>query len=131
MNFLIDVVRLSQSDKDSLIKIKRKTGVDSWNVLCRWSLTIALAQSNAVYTKTLEKRDSIEIKWDTFAGKYEPFYLGLLQICYLKYTRRHSELSPNEFFHSALSKGISILFRKVSQLGVFAFTDPNVFEDNS
>jgi DNA sulfur modification protein DndE len=123
MKFPIEVVRLSQSDKDLLTKIKRKTGVDSWNVLCRWALTVALAQPNAVYVKCPEKRDSVEIKWDTFAGKNNSIYRGILLVQYSEYNQHSSELSMNDFFHSALSKGISILYRKASQIGVLVFTD--------
>jgi DNA sulfur modification protein DndE len=123
MKFPIEVVRLSQSDKDLLTKIKRKTGVDSWNVLCRWALTVALAQPNAVYVKSPEKRDSIEIKWDTFAGKNSSLYRGILLVHYSEYKQHSSELSMNDFFHSALSKGINILYRKASQIGILIFAD--------
>jgi len=123
MNFPIEVVRLSQSDKDLLTKIKRKTGVDSWNVLCRWALTVALAQPNAIYVKSPEKRDSVEIKWDTFTGKNSSLYQGILLVQYSEYNQRSSELSLNDFFHSVLSKGISILYRKASQVGILVFTD--------
>lgn len=123
MKFPIEVVRLSQSDKDLLTKIKRKTGVDSWNVLCRWALTVALAQPNAVYVKSPEKRDSIEIKWDTFAGKNSSLYRGILLVQYSEYKQHSSELSMNDFFHSALSKGINILYRKASQIGILVFAD--------
>ena len=128
MNFPIEVVRLSQSDKDLLSKIKRKTGVDSWNVLCRWALTVALAQPNAVYVKGPEKRDSVEIKWDTFAGKNNSIYRGILLVKYSEYNQHSSVLSLNDFFHSALSKGISILYRKASQVGVLLFSDLRFFK---
>ena len=31
--------KLSQPEKDRLIRIKAKTGIQNWNVLCRWALS--------------------------------------------------------------------------------------------
>ena len=33
----IEHIRLSQHAKDQLIKLKRVTGIDHWNELCRWA----------------------------------------------------------------------------------------------
>ncbi|WP_435947067.1 DndE family protein [Dryocola sp. BD586] len=32
----IDNVRLSEKAKQQLITLKRRTGIENWNVLCRW-----------------------------------------------------------------------------------------------
>ena len=37
----IDHIRLSQQAKDQLIKLKRVTGIEHWNVLCRWALCVS------------------------------------------------------------------------------------------
>ena len=36
--------KLSQPEKDRLIRIKAKTGIQNWNVLCRWALCWSLAE---------------------------------------------------------------------------------------
>ena len=38
--------KLSQPEKDRLIRIKAKTGIQNWNVLCRWALCWSLAESS-------------------------------------------------------------------------------------
>ena len=32
---ILDNIRLSQKAKDQLIRLKRHTGIEHWNVLCR------------------------------------------------------------------------------------------------
>jgi len=39
----IDRIRLSQTAKDQLTKLKRITKIDQWNILCRWAF-VALAE---------------------------------------------------------------------------------------
>ena len=36
--------KLSQPEKDRLIRIKAKTGIQNWNVLCRWALCWSLSE---------------------------------------------------------------------------------------
>ena len=40
----VERVRLSQTAKDQLTKLKRQTRIDRWNVLCRWALCRSLAE---------------------------------------------------------------------------------------
>ena len=34
----VEHIRLSKQAKNQLIKLKRVTGIEHWNVLCRWAL---------------------------------------------------------------------------------------------
>ncbi len=40
----LDRVRISQAAKDQLIKLKRVTKIDQWNILCRWAFCRSLAE---------------------------------------------------------------------------------------
>ncbi|EAX0453961.1 DUF1832 domain-containing protein, partial [Salmonella enterica] len=40
----IEHVRLSEKAKQQLITLKRRTGIDNWNVLCRWAFCLSLAE---------------------------------------------------------------------------------------
>ena len=42
----IDHIRFSQQAKDQLIKFKRVTGIEHWNILCRWALCVSLAEDS-------------------------------------------------------------------------------------
>lgn len=35
---IIKQVRVSQQAKDQLSRLKAKTGIKNWNILCRWAL---------------------------------------------------------------------------------------------
>lgn len=41
---IIKQVRLSQQAKDQLSRLKGKTGIKNWNILCRWALCYSLAE---------------------------------------------------------------------------------------
>jgi len=43
----VDHMRLSQQAKDQLIKLKRNTGIEHWNVLRRWAFCLSLAEPGA------------------------------------------------------------------------------------
>ena len=51
---IIKQVRLSQQAKDQLSRLKAKTGIKNWNILCRWALTYSLSE-NTVPTEALVK----------------------------------------------------------------------------
>ena len=37
-------IRLSQQAKDQLSRLKGKTGIKNWNILCRWALCYSLSE---------------------------------------------------------------------------------------
>ena len=39
---MIETVRTSEKGKTQLITLKRRTGIQNWNVLCRWAFCISL-----------------------------------------------------------------------------------------
>lgn len=41
---IIKQVRLSQQAKDQLSRLKGKTGIKNWNILCRWALCYSLSE---------------------------------------------------------------------------------------
>lgn len=64
----IENVRLSQQARDQLITLKRRTGVQHWNVLCRWALCRSLAESAPPPLVRLTLDSSVEMSWRTFGG---------------------------------------------------------------
>ena len=41
---IIKQVKVSQQAKDQLSRLKGKTGIKNWNVLCRWALCYSLSE---------------------------------------------------------------------------------------
>jgi len=74
----IETVRVSKEGKDLLVVLKRRTGVTTWNVLCRWALCTSLAEDTRPRNVRQSAEGGIEIAWKTFAGEYDEIYLALL-----------------------------------------------------
>lgn len=75
----IEHIKLSQQGKDQLIKLKRVTGIEHWNVLCRWALCISLAENSVPPSKKIPADSNVEISWKVFGGRYADVYLALLK----------------------------------------------------
>ena len=40
----IEQIRLSNQGKDQLIRLKTKTGITQWNILCRWAFCLSMRE---------------------------------------------------------------------------------------
>ncbi|ONK12581.1 DNA sulfur modification protein DndE [Streptomyces sp. MP131-18] len=75
----LDTIRLSQTARDQLIRLKRTTGIKNWNVLCRWALVVSLRDSSTPLVKEIVTDSNVEMDWRTFAGTHAHVYLALLK----------------------------------------------------
>jgi DNA sulfur modification protein DndE len=78
MTYILDRVKLSAAAKQQLITLKRKTGIEHYNVLCRHALCASLANVATAPDETYQYLGGIEIDWRVFAGDAEATYLNLL-----------------------------------------------------
>ena len=76
---MIAIVYLSQKEKDQLIKIKRATGIQNWNILCRWALCLSLSDKAQPPTVETTGDHAIEMTWKVFGGQDDEIYLALLK----------------------------------------------------
>ena len=63
-------IRLDQAAKDQLIRLKRRTGIKQWNILCRWALARSLSESAVPSRTEIRSPWAIEIDWNTFSGEH-------------------------------------------------------------
>lgn len=75
---LIDNIRLGQQSRDQLIRLKRLTGIENWNVLCRWAICLSIADRNPPPRVKLSGEAAVDISWKTFAGEHADIYVALL-----------------------------------------------------
>ncbi|MFT3821697.1 MAG: DNA sulfur modification protein DndE [Rubrivivax sp.] len=75
---MIDRVRLSAAARQQLITLKRRTGIEHYNVICRHALCASLANPSPVPPEKHQMSAGIEIDWKVFAGSAEDTYLNLL-----------------------------------------------------
>lgn len=74
----IENIRLPQQSKDQLSRLKRITGIEQWNILCRWALALSLAEKNDPAQKRPATDSSIDINWKTFSGDKGAIYYALM-----------------------------------------------------
>jgi len=106
----VETIRLSKSDRDRLNKIKRNTGLESWNTICRLALLLGLHARESATISSHEKRDAIEIKWDTFAGRWANIYAGLILLSHSKLPQKN-KITLSEYTHTRIEHGILIMIK--------------------
>ena len=117
----IEHIRLSQRGKEQLIKLKRGTGIENWNILCRWALCISLAERSVPPPAKIPADSNVEMSWKVFGGRYADLYLALLkERCVLDALGTDPETLAQQF-RLHLHRGISYLaankqLRKIQDL---------------
>ena len=80
----VEHIRLSQTARDQLITLKRRTGIGNWNVLCRWAFCRSLAEPITPPAADLTADSNVEMTWKVFAGPYGDEMWALLRFrCHL------------------------------------------------
>jgi DNA sulfur modification protein DndE len=106
----IEHIRLSQQAKDQLIKLKRVTGIEHWNVLCRWAFCVSLAEPNVPALTKIPADSNVEMSWKVFGGRYADVYLALLKERCLRDQLKTDSDTLGQQFRVHLHRGISYLF---------------------
>ncbi|MGC1247767.1 MAG: DNA sulfur modification protein DndE [Spirulinaceae cyanobacterium] len=76
-------IKLSNTARDQLIKLKRITKIEHWNVLCRWGFCRSLAEASIPSPIPIPADSNIELTWQVFSGQMSDiFILALKQRCH-------------------------------------------------
>lgn len=79
----VDRVRISQAAKDQLIKLKRVTKIDQWNILCRWAFCRSLAEPTPPSPVAIPADSNVEMTWPVFGGTIgDMLVVALKQRCH-------------------------------------------------
>ncbi|NOR03461.1 DNA sulfur modification protein DndE [Mycolicibacterium fortuitum] len=105
----VDHIRVSQTARDQLITLKRRTGIAHWNVLCRWALCRSLAEPAPPPVAKLTLDSTVEMDWRTFGGDHGEVLWALLRLrCYEDGLELDEETLALQF-RLHLHRGISYL----------------------
>ena len=121
----LETVRLSEMQRDQLQRVKRATGIGNWNILCRWSLSLSLAEE-AEPTPVPHGIDSgVEMTWKVFGGPYSDVYRALIMAKLSKSGQEGDEDNFADYFRRHLHRGIGILNaliagKSVDEMGLLA-----------
>jgi DNA sulfur modification protein DndE len=106
---MIETVRLSEKARNQLVSLKRKTGIEHWNTLCRWAFCISIAEPSVPPPEDIPSDSSVEMSWKIFSGGHEIVYWALL----LMRAKRDGVPSEGDtllkYFRVHLHRGISYL----------------------
>ena len=72
-------IRLSSQAKDQLIRLKTKTGISQWNILCRWAFCLSLRQPTPPTPVEVHADSNVEMTWQVFGGEAQDLYLAILK----------------------------------------------------
>jgi DNA sulfur modification protein DndE len=105
----LDHIRVSERARDQLVRLKRPTGIQHWNVLCRWAFCVSLADPSVPTPAKIPSDSSVEMTWKVFGGAYDELYMALL-----KERCKRDELGTSDEviatqFRLHLHRGIGIL----------------------
>ncbi|MCG7607949.1 MULTISPECIES: DNA sulfur modification protein DndE [Mycobacterium] len=105
----VDHIRVSQTARDQLITLKRRTGIAHWNVLCRWALCRSLAEAAPPPVLKLAFDSTVEMDWRTFGGDHGDVLWALLRLrCHEDGLELDDETLAQQF-RLHLHRGISYL----------------------
>jgi len=100
---------VSNQAKEQLIRLKTRTGIKQWNILCRWALCLSLQEPTPPTPVEVPADSNVELSWHVFGGECHELYLALLKE---RCMRDGLELSPESLqrqFRLHLHRGISYL----------------------
>jgi len=124
---IVKQFKLSQPEKDKLIRIKSRTGIQNWNVICRWALCWSLNEDTIPGGVDPASDSNVEMTWLTFAGEYHEIYEMLIrQRCIndglgtdpeilVKYFRLHLSRGINHFSTRDVLKSCESLIATMSK----------------
>ena len=106
---IIKQIKLSQKDKERLIRIKMKTGIANWNVLCRWALCFSLCEPTLPAPEGIAADSNLEISWMIFGGEYQEIYEALIKQRCIQDNLGTDHETLQQQFKLHLHRGISYL----------------------
>jgi DNA sulfur modification protein DndE len=108
----IDIIRLSEKQKQQLIILKRKTGIENWNVLCRWALCMSLADPTVPPKEDIPSDSNIEMTWRTLCGEYDQTYKAII-LFYKNNSKQNMSLI--ELIKIHISRGLNLISRNLDE----------------
>jgi DNA sulfur modification protein DndE len=107
----MDTIYTSEASKNFLVQLKKNTGIQTWNVLCRLAFCHSL-KDQSLPRNIDEALNGVEMNYDTFAGTHKGLYLGLLIQNLVKNNVEISKTNLTKYLRAHIGRGIYILFNK-------------------
>lgn len=106
---IVKQIRLSQRSKEKLSRLKGKTGIKNWNILCRWALCYSLSEKTIPTDVEIPADSNLEMSWYTFGGEYSDLYDALVRAWCIEMGLPTDDATLQKYFHLNLERGIAHL----------------------
>ncbi len=106
---ILKQIKLSNQSKDRLSKLKGKTGIQNWNVLCRWALCVSLSEPSIPPEIETPSDSNVEMTWHVFGGEYQEIYDALMRQRCLDDGLGDDPETLAKYFRLHLNRGIQYL----------------------
>jgi len=106
---IVKQIRLSTASKEKLSRLKGKTGIKNWNVLCRWAFCFSLHEGTIPTDVPIVADSNVEMSWYTFAGEYSEIYEALMTEWCIEKDIEPTEDNLAKYFKLHLERGIAYL----------------------
>ena len=106
---IIKQIKLSSLSKDRLGRLKAKTGLKNWNVLCRWAFCYSLSENTVPTDIPINADSNVEMSWYTFGGEHSDIYEALMIAWCIRMGLPTDEETLAKYFKLHLERGIAHL----------------------
>jgi DNA sulfur modification protein DndE len=125
----IERIRLSTTAKEQLIKLKRITKIEQWNILCRWAFCCSLAEPSIPSPVPISADSNVEMTWNVFGGEIADILLLALKKRCDRDGLETNQATLKTQFRLHLHRGIGYLagesdFKNINDLVSIALQQP-------
>lgn len=106
---MIKQIKLSSQARDQLIRLKTRTGISQWNILCRWALLTSMRESTPPTIVDIPADSNVEMSWQVFGGEFSELYWALAKARCFKDGLGNDDTTVAQQFRLHLHRGIGYL----------------------
>ena len=106
---ILKQIKLTNQSKEKLSRLKGKTGIKNWNILCRWALCYSIGENTIPTDIPINGDSNVEMTWFTFAGEYSEIYETIVKAWCLSKGLPIDDESVAKYFKLHLERGIGYL----------------------
>ena len=109
MNSPVETIRITKQGRDQLIKLRRITGIEQWNILCRWAMCVSLREPTPPLAAEGKTEGGVEMQWKTFAGEWSDAFSALIMNRVEQDGYSTEEDGPSKALRAHLHRGLGYL----------------------
>lgn len=102
-------IKLNAAARNQLTTLKRRTGIEHNNSICRHALCLSLANPSIPPDETFSFGGGIEIDWRTLTGGQDALYYNLLAVRLVSEGKRVTDEVIRHTFVQHVHRGLSYL----------------------